>query len=978
MHTTTEPAPSGSDAPLPRRWRWPGRRWRSWNPVTVCVVVATAVFALAGIGSPLLGLTVLADTGSLSSYSGYRDVLAGVGPQTVDLRDQVDAAMPNEILFGEALRDGEFAAWNPYSLGGGTLGSTPNLAIASPLTVPYWFLPGWLAPAYVRLLELICAIGGTYLFLRRLRLRPAAATLGGLAFASSGFMVAWSGWPQTRVAALIPVLFWAVDRLAERVRVREVALVALVVAGMLLGGFPAVTGYALLTAAAYLLVRTLAEPDRHWRPVASRLAAAGAAVAAGAGLAAWQLVPWARHIATVLVLGRSQDPGSHIPPEALLTAIAPYAFGTVSPAHPPDWFGPLRLIDADAYIGAAALVLVLAAVALPRTARALLPRGVWWFLVAGAATWTVAIFLGGPLLWLLQQLPYLFSDNFVGRARSVLGLLFAALAAVGFDAVLRARPSAAKDPTGRTGRRYGIAVWVVAAAGGVALYLAARSATRRAYVDREPGEPDYLSFLHGQLAVGLVLLALAGAAVAWLWFADPDGDGRRARLRAVAAAGLVLLVAGQALWWVRSYHPRTDRADFYPPNPSQAYLAQHLGHERYYGADGAIFGSVDVTARLRGYHGHGFIDRTYADLADTLPGQQFVVPPTAIVSDAYGGAAATSPALDRAAVTHYVAPPEVRPFGPVHLQPGDGTRAILRPGQPVTVPLPTTGPIRGVGVTPLGPPDGPAARFRMRVTLTDTDGEMVAEGERVATDEDLLGVPWVVALAAEDVAPDRRLVARILIEGDPLTTVGLAGRPAVTTVASAEDGLRLEYARESVIYRRMTALTRARWASSAVVEPDPESRVQLVASGDLRPDQVVLDAPGPAADGLPARVTWISDGLDEMVLSVRANGAGYLVLADAMQTGWRATVDGSPADLVHADHAFVAVAVGPGTHTVRFSYPWPWTGAGAWITVATVLLLLGGLGTETWLTRTGRTRTGLIRTGRTRTGLTRWWRADAG
>ncbi len=86
------------------------------------MVAATAVFALAGIGSPLLGLTVFADTGSLGSYSGYRDVLAGVPVQTEYLRDLVDDQMPNEILFGAALRNGEFAAWNPYALGGGPLG----------------------------------------------------------------------------------------------------------------------------------------------------------------------------------------------------------------------------------------------------------------------------------------------------------------------------------------------------------------------------------------------------------------------------------------------------------------------------------------------------------------------------------------------------------------------------------------------------------------------------------------------------------------------------------------------------------------------------------------------------------------------------------------------------------------------------------------------------------------------------------------
>jgi hypothetical protein len=926
--------------------RVPVRAWlpRRVDPVTALVVTATVAFALAGIGGPLLGLGVFADTGSLAGYSPYRDVLAGVQPHTLGVRDQVDAAMPNAILFGEALRGGDFAAWNPYAVGGDPLGATPNFAIASPLSLPYWFLPGWLAPAYVRLLELVAAIGGTVLFLRRLRLSAAAAWLGGLAYAGGAFMIVWTGWPQTRVAALIPALFWAVERLAQRVRVREVALVALPVAGMLLGGFPTVTGYALLTASAYLLTRVVAEHRRAWRPAAVRLGAAAAGLAAGVGLAAWQMVPWIAHMATVFQLDRTQDPTSHVPGEALLTAIAPYAFGTANPARPPVWFGDLSLIDANAYVGSAVVVLAVAAVALAGTARTLLPRGVWWLLVGSAVGWAVAVYFGGPFLAALQRLPYLFSDNFVGRARSVLGFILAVLAAVGFEAV-RARGRSAS----RAGRWYGVAVWLALAAGGVVAYLAGRSAT----------PSDLFGHLHRALAVGLVLLLVAAAAVGWLRF----GRWRPHWTHATAAGLVVVLVAGQALWFARTYHPRTPRQQFYPTTPTQTYLAAHLGHQRYYGADGAIFGSVDVTARLRGLHGHTFLQQTYADLVAALPAEQFFVPPTAIVSDPLGGAAAVSPVLDRAAVRYYVAPPEIRPFGEVHIGQFDGTTTTaLVPGRTISTPLPVTGPVRGIGLTPAPVSDGTAAMPAVSVVLRDAAGAVLARGERrpvgpgrARTDpaaEGGITDDWTVPLAAEDVPPGTRLTADVTLHGTaPVTVATAAGRPALSVVTPGDDGLRLVAAGETVIYERTRAVDRARWASSAVVEPDPAARVQLVASGALRPDQVVLDAPGPAADGRGAEITWVEDGLDAMVLSVRAHGTGYLVLADALQSGWRVTVDGSPAPILRADHAFVAVAVPPGQHTVRWTYPLPWTGAGAWITLVTALALLAGLAVEQWRRR---------------------------
>jgi hypothetical protein len=201
-----------------------------------------------------------------------------------------------------------------------------------------------------------------------------------------------------------------------------------------------------------------------------------------------------------------------------------------------------------------------------------------------------------------------------------------------------------------------------------------------------------------------------------------------------------------------------------------------------------------------------------------------------------------------------------------------------------------------------------------------------------------------VPLAAEHVPAGTRLTAELTLHGPaPVTVAAGAGGPALTVVAPADDDLRLVYAAETVIYQRTRALDRARWASAAVVEPDPRARVQLLAAGSLTPDQVVLDAPGPRPDGGAAEVTWVEDGLDEMVVSVRARGTGYLVLADALQVGWRATVDGEPATVVRADHAFVAVAVGPGTHTVRFYYPWPFAGPGAWITAATLLIGLAVL-----------------------------------
>ncbi|MGH3646973.1 MAG: YfhO family protein, partial [Micromonosporaceae bacterium] len=96
------------------------------------------------------------------------------------------------------------------------------------------------------------------------------------------------------------------------------------------------------------------------------------------------------------------------------------------------------------------------------------------------------------------------------------------------------------------------------------------------------------------------------------------------------------------------------------------------------------------------------------------------------------------------------------------------------------------------------------------------------------------------------------------------------------------------------------------------------------------------------------------DGTDEIEVAVDAAGAGHLVIADALQQDWVATVDGRPARLVPADHGLVAVAVPKGQHTVRVAYRLPYRGLGSWVSGLTAVLLFALLGTEWWLRRRSR------------------------
>src|SRR4029077_608342 len=100
------------------------------------------------------------------------------------------------IDFAERLRHGDVALTDDQEAGGTDAGATPVNGTWDPLNLPWLVLPAWLAPAYSKLLELVVSVGATYLFCRRIGLRPAPGWLAGIAFSATGFQVAWTNWPH--------------------------------------------------------------------------------------------------------------------------------------------------------------------------------------------------------------------------------------------------------------------------------------------------------------------------------------------------------------------------------------------------------------------------------------------------------------------------------------------------------------------------------------------------------------------------------------------------------------------------------------------------------------------------------------------------------------------------------------------------------------------------------------------------------------
>jgi hypothetical protein len=413
-------------------------------------------------------------------------------------------------------------------------------------------------------------------------------------------------------------------------------------------------------------------------------------------------------------------------------------------------------------------------------------------------------------------------------------------------------------------------------------------------------------------------------------------------VRTTAAVLLPVLITVQALTLVGPFWPRVARDTFYPVTATHTFLRDHLGHERYAGTWGALGMGADTHLKLRALTGHTFVDARLGELVRRVPGAAGLFPTQ--VNFVVAAQTAGSPVLDRLGTRYFVTAPQNQVLGIPRPAASDGSVAVLRPGEPVTLPVPDPGPVRAVGLTPTATLADPAAAS-LEVTLRGADGRVVAGNSRLGPGR--VDQQFLVPVAGEQVDAAEPLTATFTLRAPaPLTVQAAAGVPAVSTVGGADDGLRVAYAGSAVVYQRLTALPRIRWASDAVVQTAPGRRLDQLATGALGSDQVLLDAPGPQAAGRPARVGVVTDGLDEIVVDVTAEGAGYLVVADALQTGWAAEVDGAPAELLPAEHAVVAVPVPAGGHRVRLHYAAPQHNAGLWISAVAAVAALGLAGHE--------------------------------
>lgn len=892
-----------------------GRRWAGERVLCWLAGAAIVAFVAVGVGAPLVGHGTFTAGDLLRNQPPWR-LSAPTPPQQADqiFGDTIDSVIPQRAAAAERIRQGDYPLWQQYDDGGSLMQATPDSGLLMPLNWPFLVLPAWLAPAWVKVLEVLAVVAGMVLLGRRIGLRTSASLVGALVFAGSGFLVMWTNWPQAQVAAMIPLLFWSVERALQVRRLSAAVPVALVGGAMVLGGFPAVTIWSWAAAAFWVVVRLVAERvrnraaagDRPRRTVAGPVAIVAGLVLGGA-LAAFQLLPFALRLSQLGLESRADINAANLPAAFAVTAAAPAAFGL--PAF--DSAGlPLNAVEGVSFVGVVALVLLAFGLTARRTGR-LAPGVRWWIVVTGLVCFEL-IFIGGPPLHVEQHLPLL-RGNAIGRLRSLLGFVAALGAAVGWHLLVR-RPEPADQPAsaGQGAAPRDTMRWAIA--GFVGLAVAAAVLLERYVAIARP---------HGGVQLGAFAVpgAFAVAAVALVLMTL-----RWRRLTGPAALVLLAMLVAQSAIFVRAVWPHTPRAQFYPVTATHRFLDAHLGQERYAAFGEAMVPGTSLYYGQRSLTGHLFVEDRWLDLLRHVdPG--VMRSPTYSMLHA-GLAPMTSAVLDRLGVRYAVTSPDDPVVGPAHAVPATLTTG---PGGSLLHAVVPSAPLRAVGVTL----DAPVSGGRAVVTVRDSTGAPVVTSSRTLA---ITGAGTFTVGVPERATPPGTLQIDVQVSG----AAGAAVAPGqLTLVGTEDDGLRLVYAGDTVIYERTRALPRIRWAAHSDVVPSAGRQVELLAGGRVPSDTVVLSEPGPAASGLPGTVHVLRDAGDEIEARVAAQGAGYLVVADPLQGEWSASVDGRPVPLRQADHAVVAVAVPSGAHTVRLSAaPRGWT-EGRAVSGAAALVVVG-------------------------------------
>ncbi len=302
-------------------------------------------------GPVVFGGKTLLPADNIYQYQPWQQYAADMGaeiPHNALLSDLVLENYEWKLLIREALENREPPLWNPYAFAGQPFLAEGQHSALFPLSIVYYIFPLWVAYGIFTWLALALAGMGAYGFARVLRVGRAGALFSGIAYMFSGFFMGSVVFPMMIGAAALLPLFLALIEMVVRkqeekgnapfIPVAYIVVGAAVLGMQVLAGHVEITYYFLLVGAMYSLWRLFGVWRRLgvWKPVLRMAGWLLFMVATGLMLGAVQFVPlyelvthnfregsvsydqvvnWAwpnRHIITFLIPDFYGNPAHHV------------------------------------------------------------------------------------------------------------------------------------------------------------------------------------------------------------------------------------------------------------------------------------------------------------------------------------------------------------------------------------------------------------------------------------------------------------------------------------------------------------------------------------------------------------------------------------------------------------------------------------------------------------------------------------------
>lgn len=877
---------------------------------------------------------------------------------------------PTHLAYAEALRQGRLPLWEPRMMAGFPLFAEGQIGALYPLhPLLYGLLPIDLATNYDILFHLAWVSVGTFLFARALNLRPAAAFVTAFSFGASGFFIARLQHMSVLVtASWLPWLMWVWERRELEPDARRrwlwLAVFALFSGIQLLGGHPQFA----FSSALFIILYGLARGPRQTEPASGggaawreglaeflrRGIALGLAYGVGVLLAAVQLVP-TFELANLTNRASGLEArlfnAFSLRPVHFLMLFDPFVLGNPL---------PLVSVEVIGYIGFLAIVLAISTLFLRRDRRV-----VFFVLIA-----LLALFLGigdqNVFYRALRHLP-LFS-YFRVPSRFLYWFTFAAamLAGVAFDALLaRARPSSRLT---REQKALGLAFAVIIAV----------------IVGSIPAIPvEVLLQVWQFLPWALVMVSLVVLRAAW------QGRFERGTLTAIILGTCVVDLALFGAVYAKTYDSTTSVADFYRSPQSlsaikgvsaqegriltslRVYPWQSVMRESLYpntfiihGVPSAIGYTPLVLQRVGEYlesmsaQMANLMNIKYLLIPQVLPidaksegqdvedefgldpvNREVIIPPTAATKIRVVSSVAQSTGwqVGQTVAVIYLATDRGDVLR-VPLRAGIDTaewafeRTDVRRSLQYSMPQAATS-FPAISAFPEEAHTG--HNFLAELNLT-TDGE----------------VPVITGMYVYPKVPAGLVhIERMMLvgpNGQEHSIGHLAGRADQTLVYRTND---------VAVYENPDVLPRVFLVHDAEVLDDRDAQSELLREDFQPAEHLVLADGDPLHEGGAQRLDESSRIVEyrpeQVVVSVHAARAAYLVLADTWYPGWIGRVDGRSVPLRRADLIFRAVRVEAGDHRIEFEYRPGSLYLGAATSLLGLVLLVGTVAASRRLSRVG-------------------------